>query len=247
MANTLPAALAGRPDVWRGRRTSRSIPVLPTGHQRLDRHLPDRGWPLGALTELLTQAPGIGEFSLLLPSLAAITARGQWVVLVDPPWIPYPAAMRGHGVALGRVMLVRTGTRAESLWACEQAMRDVPGGAVLAWPEEPGFTRLRRLQLAAQAGHKAAFLFRPRAVAGQPSPAALRLRLEPDAQGTRITVLKCRGRRPSGPLLIRRSRHLPGMAAGFPDMRPGSEPDRAAPRTGSERFSVQCREEYLAQ
>jgi cell division inhibitor SulA len=201
------------PGVWRGRRIRRGIPALPTGHARLDRRLPGRGWPLGALTELLAGTPGSGELSLLLPSLADVTARGHWVVLIDPPWVPYPPAMHGHGIALERVMLIRTASQAESLWACEQALRGVPGGAVLAWQEDPGFTRLRRLQLAAKAGHKAAFMFRPLAAAGQSSPAALRLRLDADAGGTRVTVFKCRGRRPDRPVLVRRSRHLPGVAA----------------------------------
>ena len=71
-------------------------------------------------------------------------------------------------------MLIRTRTAEESLWACEQALRGVRGGAVLAWQEDPGFARLRRLQLAARAGHKAAFLFRPMLAARQASPAALR-------------------------------------------------------------------------
>jgi len=213
MAAVLPASLAHISGLWRGGRANRGIPVISTGHAKLDRHLPDRGWPLGALTELLTETSGSGEFSLLLPSLSRISSRGQWVVLVDPPWIPYPPAMHGHGIALERLMLIRTNTVQESLWACEQALRGVRGGALLAWQENPGFTRMRRLQLAARAGHKASFIFRPMVAAGQPSPAALRLKLDADVAGIRVTVLKCRGRRPCESLLLRRSQYLPGFAA----------------------------------
>ena len=130
------------PDIWRGRQLRRNIPALSSGHAKLDRHLPGHGWPLGALTELLLETPGAGELSLLLPCLAAITAKRRWVMLLDPPWVPYPPAMHGHGVALDRVMLIRTRTAGESLWACEQALRGVRGGAVLAWQEDPGFARL---------------------------------------------------------------------------------------------------------
>jgi cell division inhibitor SulA/protein ImuA len=178
----------------------------------LDRHLPGGGWPLGALSELLTQTSGGGEFSVLLPALASLTGRGQWVALVDPPWIPYPPAMQGHGVRLDHLMLIRTHNPQESLWACEQVLRGMGGGAVLAWQENPGFARLRRLQLAARSGHKAAFLFRPLQAGRQPSPAALRLELEVDTHGTRITVLKCQGHRPTGTLLVRRPACLPGAA-----------------------------------
>jgi hypothetical protein len=201
------------PDVWRACRLRHDVPTLATGHANLDRHLPGRGWPLGVISELLFESPGAGEFSLLLPALATVSARGQWVVLIDPPWIPYPPAMRGHGVALERVLLVRTRTASDSLWACEQALRGVPGGAVLAWPANPGFTRLRRLQLAAKAGRKLAFVFRPAAALAQASPAALRLQVTAAASGSRVRVLKCRGRLPEQSLLIRRGRHLPGMAA----------------------------------
>ncbi len=193
------------PDVWRGRQISRDIPVLPSGHPKLDRHLPGKGWPLGALTELLTEASGSGEFSLLLPALAAISSKRRWVILIDPPWVPYPPAMYGHGVALDRVMLIRTRTAEESLWACEQALRGVRGGAVLAWQEDPGFARLRRLQLAAKAGHKSAFLFRPMTASGQASPAALRLQIRAQDTDISVSILKCRGKRHHQPIKIRRT------------------------------------------
>jgi cell division inhibitor SulA len=199
--------------VWRGCRVRRGIPTLSSGHAQLDYHLPGRGWPLGVLTELLSETPGAGEFSLLLPSLATITAKGRWVMLLDPPWVPYAPAMRGHGVALERVMLIRTRSAVDSLWACEQALRGVRGGAVLAWHEDPGFARLRRLQLAAKAGHKAAFLFRPMAAARQASPAALRLQVRAYETGISISILKCRGKHTREAIRIRHSRQLPGFTA----------------------------------
>ena len=210
------------PGVWRGRQVSRDIPVLSSGYEKLDRHLPGKGWPLGALTELLTETSGSGEFSLLLPALAAMTSKRRWVVLLDPPWVPYPPAMRGHGVALEHVMLIRTRTVEESLWACEQALRGVRGGAVLAWQNDPGFARLRRLQLAARAGHKSAFLFRPMAATQQASPAALRLQLSGHDTDICISILKCRGKRSSEVIKIRRTQHTPGFAAlteAMPDKR----------------------------
>lgn len=213
MGAALPVSPDSMPDVWRGRRARRDVPALSTGHAKLDRRLPGLGWPLGAVTELFAEPPGAGEFSLLLPALASMSSRGQWVVLVDPPWIPYPPAMRGHGVALEHVLLVRTRTAEESLWACEQALRGVRGGAVLAWQPDPGFTRLRRLQLAAKAGHKIAFVFRPLNAAIAPSPAMLRLQVTADQAGSRIRILKCRGRQPSRSLLISGTPHFPGMQA----------------------------------
>jgi cell division inhibitor SulA/protein ImuA len=195
--------LVSTPQIWKGRQASRGQRALTTGHARLDARLPGKGWPLGAMTELISRKPGLGEFRLLFPALAETGARGQWVILVDPPWIPYPAALHGHGLLLERLLLVRTRGGKESLWACEQALQNGRGGAVLAWPERIGFARLRRLQIAAGNSAKLAFLFRPESAFRDASPAALRLRLEPgERHGTLINILKCRGSRPPEPVWI---------------------------------------------
>ena len=221
------------PGIWQGRSLRRNLATLPTGHAALDRQLPGHGWPLGAISELLTETTGHGEFSLLMPALAELSARGQWVVLVDPPWIPYPPAMSGYGVSMERVMLIRTRTPEESLWACEQVLRDIRGGAVLAWHDDPGFTRLRRLQLAARSALKTGFLFRPHTMAHQASPAALRLQLSADPPGTRIRVLKCQGQRAAESIFIRHSPHLPGktrpVAGPEQDSTKGLSRPRSAP------------------
>jgi len=199
----LTTLLDTTPQLWRGRRRNHSQRSLPTGHARLDARLPGQGWPLGAVTELISRKPGLGEFSLLFPALAEMGQRGQWLILVDPPWIPYPASLHGRGLPLERLLLIRTQSDKESLWACEQALRANRGGAVLAWPERISFARLRRLQLAAEENGKLAFLFRPEQAAQTGSPAALRLQLQAGKdQGTSITVLKCRGSRPVEPIWI---------------------------------------------
>ncbi len=217
--------LASSPQLWRGREPNRSQRTLGTGHKRLDQRLPGGGWPLGALTELIAASHGLGEFSLLFPALAEIGRKGEWLVLIDPPWIPYPAALQGHGLALERLLVVRTSSAGESLWACEQALRGSRGGAVLAWPELNGyktisFARLRRLQLAAEAGAKPAFLFRPDSVRDTASPAALRLYLhgaehypydqahEQRPGSTRIAILKSRSQHSREPLWLPRRHPL---------------------------------------
>jgi len=227
------------PQLWKGRQFSHVQPTVPTGHARLDARLPGRGWPLGAVTELLCGQPGLGEFSLLFPVLAELGEQGQWVVLIDPPWIPYPAALQAQRLQLGRLLLVRSRNEKESLWACEQALRSGRGGAVLAWPERIAFARLRRLQLAAEAHAKLAFLFRPESARRESSPAALRLQLEPGGpQGTRIEIIKCRGNRPSGPAWIPqpfsayanpKQQTAEHALACHPTPSPGSRPVHAGP------------------
>jgi cell division inhibitor SulA/protein ImuA len=199
----LKKLLGTTPHLWKGRRSNSGQRSLSTGHPRLDARLPGAGWPLGAITELISCKQGVGELSLLFPALAEMGRKGQWLILVDPPWIPYPAALHGHGLPLERLLLIRTRNEKESLWACEQALRGHRGGAMLAWPQRISFTRLRRLQLAAEEHAKLAFLFRPEPAAHTGSPAALRLQLQADHQrGTSVTVLKCRGHRPVEPVWI---------------------------------------------
>jgi len=201
-------ALTAHPLLWRGKQASHHVAAIGTGHAALDAALPGRGWPLGAVTELLNDVPGCGELSLLLPALAHLGRENHWVIMVDPPWIPYPSALHGHGLALEKLLLVRTGNRAESLWACEQVVRGIAGGAVLAWPERLSFAELRRLQLAAERMRKNVFLFRDGKAANAPSPAALRLQLAADDDNLLVRVLKCRGRRPATDIPIRRAQLL---------------------------------------
>jgi cell division inhibitor SulA len=201
------------PQLWTGRRFSRGLRTLPTGQARLDARLPGGGWPLGAVSEIVSASPGLGELSLVLPALAALGERGQWVVLVDPPWVPYPASLQARGLRLERLLWVRTPGARESLWACEQALGSSNssnkgsgrGGAVLAWPQHIAFAQLRRLQLAAETNGKLAFLFRPERALQAASPAALRLHLQAAGpQDLAVQVVKCRGSRPPEPAHIPR-------------------------------------------
>lgn len=173
--------------LWRGQPAPPPAMREPSGHAALDAALPTGGWPEAALTELLLAADGIGELQLLLPTLRRLTAAGRPVVWVDPPYRPYAPALANAGVDLAQLHIVDAGRDAP--WAIEQCLRSQACGAVLGWPMRADDKALRRLQVAAETGQCLGFLFRPLAAARNPSPAALRLQLEP---GT-IRVLKCRG------------------------------------------------------
>ena len=200
--------LTSHPLLWRGKQVSHHIAALSTGHGALDAVLPGGGWPLGAVTELVNATAGCGELSLLLPALARLSRENHWISMIDPPWIPYPPALHGHGLALEKLLLIRTQNRGESLWACEQVVRGLPRGAVLAWPDGLSFGEVRRLQLAAERTRKTVFLFHERKAANTSSPAALRLQLTAADGDLQIRVLKCRGQRPASGIRIRRPQLL---------------------------------------
>lgn len=208
-------SLSKHPLLWRYKQTSHQLQTLASGHPGLDAALPGHGWPMGAITELIHTASGCGELSLLLPALAHLGQDKHPVIMIDPPWIPYPPALYGRGLALENLLLIRTQNRSESLWACEQVLRGIPGGAMLAWPERLSFNELRRLQLAAESGNKTVFLFRNANTANDSSPAALRLQLTADDGDLQIRVLKCRGQRPASSIHIRRSQLLQALMPPF--------------------------------
>ena len=208
MSSAQISTLSSHPLLWRGKQVSHRMPTLSTGHAGLDEALPGGGWPLGAITELVNDTTGCGELSLLLPLLARLSRENHWISMIDPPWIPYPPALHGHGLALEKLLLIRTQNRGESLWACEQVVRGISGGAMLAWPDTPSFSELRRLQLAAERTQKTVFLFQDSKAASTSSPAALRLQLTADDGDLLIRILKCRGQRPAASIRIRRSQLL---------------------------------------
>jgi len=182
------------PDLWRGRVAPEQVPAgVPTGCAALDRELVWGGWPPGSLSELLSARMGDG-LGLVLPTLARLSTEPRWLLLVDPPWLPFAPALAAHGLVLEQVVVINAGTR--SAWAAEQGLGSGACAAVLLWGGGPwNPTRLRRLQLAAETGGALAFLFRDPAACGGPSPAPLRLQVERIADGRRVTVLKQRGGR----------------------------------------------------
>jgi hypothetical protein len=189
----LEQLLDQRRDLWRGRAVSAAIAAgVPTGFAPLDRLLPWKGWPSGALSEILSQHPG-GGFALVRPALVRLSREPRWLLLVDPPFVPYPPALTAARVELSRLVVVDSGD--ESAWAAEQGLRSGACAAVLVWGGRWEMVLLRRLQLAAEAGGSLALLFRDRETAREHSPAALRLAVQPAVAGMKVTALKQRGGR----------------------------------------------------
>ncbi len=153
-------------------------------------------------------------------------APRRWVAWIDPPHLPYAPALAGAGLDPAQMLIVHTkGGRGHSLrsfpreqgqsalparaknegnvpcsfsaWAVEQALRSRACAAALAWVDALDDRALRRLKLAAEEGGSLGVLFRPLRCARDPSPAALRLALEPRGDGgLDVAVLKGRGSAP---------------------------------------------------
>jgi hypothetical protein len=183
-------------------------PALPSGFAELDTNLPGGGWPGGAITELISDAVGIGELGLLIPALCALACAGRYIAWVAPPYLPYAPALTQRGLHPERMLLIQTQTLQQSLWATEQALRCPAIGAVLSWPAYIVDKNVRRLQLAAEAAGTVGFLYRPPAAARESSPAALRLRLHAASDGVIVEIHKSRGGRTGARLQCRNHRDL---------------------------------------
>jgi cell division inhibitor SulA/protein ImuA len=197
--------LLENPRLWRGHNQAHVIPGLASGYETLDRHLPGGGWPQCSLTEILVEHYGIGELRLLMPALAQLSAEDSsadyaepgWIAWVAPPFQPYPPALQQWGVDLSRMLIVRPKDDSEMLWSAEQALSSGTCAAVLLWPDVLDDQASRRLQLAAEKGNSWAIAFRPPAARAEPSAAALRIELQSNVAGTRLSILKSRGGRPA--------------------------------------------------
>ncbi|KQV61047.1 hypothetical protein ASC95_06440 [Pelomonas sp. Root1217] len=203
------ARLQGR--LWRGSSLSTAAdPTLASGFAALDAELPGGGWPLRAVTELLTPQPGVLEWRLLSPALrgwwaaqalptAAPGRRGRAstpalrsLLLINPPHAPHLPGLQALGLPPSALIWVQAGTPAQALWAAEQAIKSRV--AVLAWLPEARPEQIRRLQVNALSSDAPAFLVRPERVQQQSSAAPLRLVVQP-GEGWSLTVhvLKRRG------------------------------------------------------
>ncbi|MEO6281164.1 translesion DNA synthesis-associated protein ImuA [Roseateles sp.] len=200
--------LQGR--LWRGSSLSATAdPTLASGFAALDAELPGGGWPLRAVTELLTPQFGVLEWRLLAPGL-----RGWWagqalpassgrrartaapalrsLLLINPPHTPHLPGLQALGLPHSALVWVSAATPAQALWAAEQAIKSRV--AVLAWLPEARPEQIRRLQVNALSSDAPAFLVRPEHVRQQSSAAPLRLVVQPGEDWRlQVHVLKRRG------------------------------------------------------
>jgi cell division inhibitor SulA len=178
----------------------------------LDAFLPWRGWPFGAMTEIMTNHPGCGELSLLLPAMARLTQEKRPILCIGAPHELFAPALIQAGIDPAWVTQINasssTRNTKENLWAAEQALKTGLPGMVLLWsPASPNSSSnctaetLRRLHLATIGRETMLIHFRGASSMSQPSPAWLRFGYAADDTHIRLQVLKCRGRELTRPLI----------------------------------------------
>ena len=199
--------------VWRaGELGGASLQTVATGYASLDQALPGNGWPQGAMTEVLQPQAGLHEWGLVAPVLAGLQSvlnsiKGQMLVLIGPPHLPFGPALGAQRLNMPRMLCVRgaAGNAPSLLWATREALQCADVAAVLAWLPDARSAHLRRLQIAAHAHNKLLFVFRPLRAQQESSPAPLRLLLEGAVHtdgNLLIHVLKRRGPPLAAPVLL---------------------------------------------
>ena len=203
--------LLQHPSIWRGKDLARTrTPGISTGFSSLDAELPGGGWPVSSLTEVMPAHEGIGELRFLSPALATLSQAGKYLAWIAPPYLPYAPALAAAQIDLQKILVVRTRSPLETLWAAEQALRANACGAVLVWPApNADYATLRRLQIAAEGRSTVCFIFRPVAAETAASPAPLRLRLETVHGDLAVHILKRRGAPASTPIVLAAKALLP--------------------------------------
>ena len=190
--------------LWRARDLSSrqnglslSKQCLSTGFRELDELLVDRGWPNGALIEILCNRYGIGELRFLASALTRSTAEACWTVLINPPCVPYAPAFQSLGINICDLMTINPNNHQEALWALEEVIGSGSCRIVLAWlkEEELHEKELRRIQGKSKECGVLAVLFRPAIAERRPSPAELRLKLEQQTLDRKliVSIIKRRG------------------------------------------------------
>ena len=173
--------------------------TISTGWPALDHLLPGDGYPVGAVTELLVECPGIGEVSLLLHALSnqLCTHPSRRLAIIDPPPALNAPALIQLGIDCQNVPFIACRNDGERVWCVEQMSTAGEFVAFVVWGDTLDTTALRRLQLAAEKAACPIFVYRHLYRATERSPAALRLavtaHLVDGYLHQRLKVVKCRG------------------------------------------------------
>ena len=149
---------------------SSELEGISTGCAALDDCLPNGGYVPGTMVEYLRTAPACGASYLAYAAAAsALKSKGGFLVVVDTQHSVYPPALAMHGIDLKQVVFVRPESRADAIWATDQALRTPAVAAVIAEIEKVDDRAARRLQLASEMGDGLGILLRSAAARRFPS------------------------------------------------------------------------------
>jgi cell division inhibitor SulA len=185
--------LLNRTDIWRGdSRLFLPQIALDSGYADINASLVNNGWPTRSLVEVCQKGFQQQELILFAPVLAAGTG---YIVLLNPPTLPFCQALIQAGINLERVIVVQVGNKADFLASFVELARTESCEVLLAWQQHQTFsyTELRKCSLATNEGAALCVLFRPDSAQLQSSPAVLRISTEIRPTDIQLKILKQKG------------------------------------------------------
>ncbi len=185
--------LLTRTDIWRG--NSRALApqmTVDSGYAEVNAVLLNGGWPTRSLVEVCQRGFHQQEWLLFSPALKAATG---YIVLLNPPAIPFCQTLIQIGIDLERIIIVQTANKADFLASFVELARTESCEVLLVWQQHQAlsYTELRKCLLATNESAGLCVMFRPESAQQQSSPAALRLLTEITATNFQIRVFKQKG------------------------------------------------------
>jgi hypothetical protein len=149
-----------------------------------------------AVSELLYAETGIGECSLLMPTVAAATQQQIWSAGIGMPHDWLAGSLNAAGIDLNYWLALQPFNDALKIWAAEQMLQSRVG-LLLLWLSRLDMRTSRRLQLAAQQADATIIVLSPLTRHPIANAATLRLALTINDLALSLQLLKCRGRLPT--------------------------------------------------
>lgn len=169
------------------------------GIPALDALLPGGGVECGSLVEWLVPADGSGAAILALQGIqSALDGRLVWAV-IDEQSEFHPSAVRGWGISLESLLLLRPSSSADALWAVEQCLRCPAVGVTWFFCEQIPDRVVQRWKRAAEIGGGIGVLFRSATAKQRSSWADVRWHVQPqpsvsrEGRVIRVELMFCRG------------------------------------------------------
>ncbi len=156
---------------------TRSQPLLSS--PVLESVLPGGRLQEGSLVELLSACPGAGACELAFQMVKQLQQERLTPVLIDSDREFFAPGAAQLGIDLERLIVVRTRSLSEQLWAIEQTLRCEGRTVLLSLLERIPANTYRRLKLAAERGKGIGLFWRTASLRTSPSWADHRLLIEP--------------------------------------------------------------------
>jgi len=182
--------LLNRPDIWRG--DSRSLVArtsVDSGYPELNAVLLNGGWPTQTLVEVCQKGLHQQEWLLFSP---VVTKTAGYIVLLNPPAIPFCQSLIQAGIDLERIVIVQVCNKADFLASFVELARTESCEVLLAWQPQQllSYTELRKCLLATNENNGLCVLFRPESAQQEASPATLRLLIEIRSTDAHLGIFK---------------------------------------------------------